>query len=111
MNQELKSALSSTAQLMIDQKIDLLDGVREILKQLHAFNGEEEKSLEQVLLSFTSFASQTDHIPSQSVHHLWDPLSWKSKQAEKDRYVQSMSTEIISAARELVKLCKWLIRR
>ena len=94
-----RAELIDVANAMLNERIDLLEGVRKICSLRHSIDDPNN----EVFHPFRAIDSETDHFPLGETRSMYD----KSKLAQLD---EEMSAYAANARKDIFDACKNLIR-
>ena len=93
-----RQELVGVARAMLDGRMDLIEGCRQILALRFQVNGSDDEAF----LPFQGFDSQTDHLPKGDARNGFDPELLTRFDAEEEEFLQLAKTEILRSCQDIL---------
>ncbi len=95
-----KNELINTLNMIISEKINMLEGVRNIVHLRHNADLKDKEIFDY----FIAIDSETDHIPLGKAREHWNKDALKNIDAELDEYIKGSIKDTKKACMELLEL-------
>jgi hypothetical protein len=101
MAQEAKEEMVAIARLMLDGKLDLFEGVRQLSDLSHRLPSDQEP--QQVVRTLSGIDSEIDDLPLGRVRSGWAEEALAEKDREREAYQERSRTKIEEACRLIIE--------
>lgn len=99
LKQEAKEELTKTANLVLEDRLDIIEGSRFMLK----FASRAGIANDEIFLPVIGFESQTDHLPVGELRKHYGQKYLKELDQEKGNYINEFKSQITEICREIIK--------